>query len=292
MRCPASVWFDYFWELPTEKAIARFVEAGFTHGELSLTHLKELMERGDPCKTGKAIRDCAERNGFTIPQGHLSFRGGLCDDAALERLMPELDLFAAIGIRKAVLHANGGTELTDEARYDRWVHYVRKLSEYVEGKSLTICIENMFTNSLCQTARQIKSIIRDAGGKNLGICLDTGHLHLARMNQLTDTTHRAFILEAGELLQALHITENNGVADTHQMPFSARYGLNWTEVMVALDEIGYQGLFNLEILGERNAPVPVKDAKLIFIHSLCDYLMSDEFLKLPAGDYIVPRNVR
>ena len=93
-------------------------------------------------------------------------------------------------------------------------------------------------------------------------------------------------------MQALHITENNGVADTHQMPFSARYGLNWTEVMVALHEIGYQGLFNLEILGERNAPMAVKEAKLSFIRTMSDYMLSEEFRTMAAEDYIVPRNMR
>lgn len=292
MKYPVSVWFDYFWEQSAEEAIVSLVKAGFTSGEISLTHLAQLMARGTPEATGKGLRQWADDHGFAIRQGHLSFKGGLCDDSALERLLPELDLFAAIGIGKAVLHTNGGAELTDEERYDRWIHYVRKLSEHVEGTGVTVCIENMYLSNQCRTANQIKSIIEDAGGKNLAICLDTGHLHLARMKELTEQTHREFILEAGPLLQALHITENNGVADTHQMPFSARYGINWTEVMVALDAIDYKGLFNLEILGERNAPMPVRQAKLSFIRSLCAYMLSDEFLKLPAEDYIIPRNTR
>ena len=62
------------------------------------------------------------------------------------------------------------------------------------------------------------------------------------------------------------------------MPFSARYGIDWKEVMQALREVDYQGLFNLEIIGERNAPMPIKRAKLAFIRTMCDYMLSDAFI--------------
>lgn len=292
MKYPLSVWLDYYGELSVDKAIANLAKAGFAYGEISLTHLKELKARGKPEATGAAVQQYADSFGYQIPQGHLSFHGGLCDDTALERLMPELDLFAAMGVQKAVLHANGGKELSPEQRYDRWIHYIRKLSEYVEGMGVTICIENMYTIEECRDAAKIKKIIHDAGGKNLAICLDTGHLHLTRMNKLTEQTHRDFIMDAGDLLQAMHITDNSGAEDTHQMPFSARRGLDWQEVMLALKEADYKGLFNLEILGERYAPPAIRKAKLDYIHTMCDYIMSEEFLNLHAETYLLPMNLR
>ncbi len=279
MKYPISVWLDYFNELPVEEAIVRLSRAGFTHGELSIVHLEQLIKKGNPAMTGKALLQCADSCGYAIPQGHLSFAGGLCDDLALERLKPELELFAEAKIGKAILHTNGGGTLSDEERYEIWAHYVRKLSEFVDGSGITICIENMFSIPLCSTARQIKRIINDAGGKNLAICLDTGHLHLCNKHDRPNKqSHREFILEAGNLLQALHIVDNDGLGDTHQMPFSTRYGVDWKEVMVALNEVDYKGLFNLEILGERNAPMQIKEAKLSFIRLMCDYMVSDEFL--------------
>ena len=131
MKYPVSVWIDYYDELSVEESISLLSKAGFTHGELSIVHLAQLMEKENPVATGKALKSYADGLGYAIPQGHLSFSGGLCDDAALERLKPELEFFAAAGIQKAILHTNGGKDLSEEARYDRWIHYVRKL--YVEG---------------------------------------------------------------------------------------------------------------------------------------------------------------
>lgn len=278
MKYTVSVWIDYFKEMSVEDAIEELSRAGFSYGELSIEHLKVLMERPNPASTGTALKKFAEEKGYSIPQGHLSFAGGLVDDGALERLKPELDLFAAAGIQKAILHTNGGKDLSDEERYEKWIHYIRLLSEYVEGTGVTLCIENMFSVPQCRSVDQIKTIIRDAGEKNLAICLDTGHLHLSNVQKVLNQSQRDFILGAGDLLKALHIVDNNGIGDTHQMPFSARYGVDWKDVMQALGEIRYGGLFNLEILGERNAPLPIKRAKLAFIREMCDYLTSEEFL--------------
>ena len=83
MIFPVSVWIDYFKELPVEQAIKELASAGFAHGELSIVHLEQLMAKSRPAATGAALKSVAQQNGFTIPQGHLSFSGGLVDDSAL-----------------------------------------------------------------------------------------------------------------------------------------------------------------------------------------------------------------
>lgn len=274
-----SVWLDYFDELSVERAVEELTAAGFTHGELSIVHLAQLMQAPQPETTGAVLKAFARNSGYTIPQGHLLFNRGLVNADTVEYLMPQLDLLAAAGVQKAILHATGGMDLPEKVRYECLVKNIRKLSEYVEGTGVTLCLENMFSAPHCRSVEQLKSLIRDAGGKNLAICLDTGHLHLSNCQKVLAQSQREFILGAGELLQALHITENNGLGDTHQMPFSARYGIDWKEVLQALRDINYKGLFNLEILGERNAPMPIKRAKLAFIRTMCQHMFSDEFVK-------------
>ena len=284
MKCPISVWIDYYEELPVEEAIANLAKAGFTHGELSIVHLEQLMEKGDPEAIGKALKATADSFGYSIPQGHLSFLeargfpGGLVEEAALERLKPELDMFAAAGISKAVLHLGGGKDMAEEERYARWVHYTSILSQYVDGTGVTLCLENLPSIAPTRTAESLLQVIADAGSKNLAICLDTGHLHLTNTRGTTNQTHGDFIRAAGDYLQAMHVVDNNGEKDTHQMPFSARTGVDWKDVMQGLRDVDYQGLFNLEILGERGGNPAIKTAKLAFIKTMCQELLSDEFL--------------
>ena len=284
MKYPVSVWIDYYEELTVEEAIANLSKAGFTHGELSIIHLEQLMARGNPEAVGKALKATADSFGYSIPQGHLSFQpvrglpGGLVEDAALERLKPDLDMFAAAGISKAVLHLGGGQDLPEQERYDLWVKYASILSQYVEGTGVTLCLENLPGIAVTRTAKSLLQFMADAGGKNFAICLDTGHLHLTNTRGDTNLSHSEFIRDAGDYLQALHIVDNNGEKDTHQMPFSARTGVDWVDVMRGLRDIDYKGLFNLEILGERGGNDAIRAAKLAFIKTMCQEMLSDNFI--------------
>ena len=148
----------------------------------------------------------------------------------------------------------------------------------MEGTGITLCLENLIAFPETRCSDGLLRIIKDAGDKNLGICLDTGHLHLSNTAGTTNETHGAFIRNAGDYLQALHIVDNNGNRDTHQMPFSARYGVDWVDVMRGLRDIDYKGLFNLEILGERGGNDAIREAKLAFIQTMCKEMLSDEFI--------------
>ena len=151
--------------------------------------------------------------------------------------------------------------------------------KYVEGTGVTLCLENLPSIATTRTAQSLLHFISDAGDKNLAICLDTGHLHLNNARGDTNQTHGDFIRTAGDYLQALHIVDNNGLGDTHQMPFSARTGVDWKDVMQGLRDIDYKGLFNLEILGERGGNPAIKAAKLAFIKTMCEEMLSDAFVK-------------
>jgi len=277
MAFTVSVWSDYYPEYTLEQTVDTFASAGFRATELSLIHLQKLKERGTAEKVGAQVKRYLDEHAFSIPQGHLSFTKGLCDDAAVEELKQELDLFAAMGIQNAVLHFNGGANLSPEERMAKRLESLRILREYAKGTGVTICLENLGSVPETHTVQQLLSII-DSVGDGLGICLDTGHLHLTNGRGETTQSHREFIIRAGKHLKAMHITENNGKNDVHQMPFSARTGVNWQEVVGAVKEIGYAGLFNLEILGENKCPLPIRHAKLRFLKEMTDHMLTEEFL--------------
>jgi len=215
-----------------------------------------------------------------MPEGHLNFHNDLTIRETVEALKRELALFSAIGIRHAVLHVNGGWELPEEKRKEIQLTHLRELLEFASGTGVTICLENLRSNPMVADADKLLDWIGLLGGKGLGICLDTGHLHTTNITLKTSNqTQREFILKAGSYLKATHIHGNDGVEDHHLAPYSIKNSVDWAEVVTTLREIGYDGLFNLEIPGETagDPPLFVLKRKLVYLKELMDYMLSDRF---------------
>ncbi len=271
-----SVWSSYYVELKIEDAVKRFIENGIYCSELSDEHGFELLNRSENVvETGKLFAKFLSEQNFEITQGHLYLRIKICsDDTALEELYKWVDLYEAIGIKNMVLHCDNmvGSTFTREEKIEKNIEKLRLLAEYVKDKDITICLENLRPHSpeeqelVDRSVDDLLYIIDRVGSDRFGICLDTGHLHL------TDKNQREFILKAGSKLKALHIANNEGVTDQHMMPFS-RGTVDFIEVVKTLREIGYRGPFNLEIPGERRAPIEILDYKLHYIKKVFEYLI-------------------
>ncbi|MBQ9922667.1 MAG: sugar phosphate isomerase/epimerase [Clostridia bacterium] len=74
-------------------------------------------------------------------------------------------------------------------------------------------------------------------------CMDTGHTNKAM--RFDNPTSGNAIRMIGESLIALHLHDNNGLTDQHKIPLTG--SIDWKDVFDALDEIGYNGVYNLEI---------------------------------------------
>jgi len=278
MEFKCSVWSDYFNFLTIEESIDKLFAAGFGYTELSINHTNTLLKRGGkPEETGRKLKSYIQDKGFSIPQGHLSFKKGLCDPTAMDDLKREIDLFLGVGIRNAVLHANGGLDLDEQKRFEGRVQALTELSQYIKGTPIRLCLENLGSVPETHTVERIRKFIDAVESNQLKICLDTGHLHLVNGRGQAELSQGDFIRQAGKDLCAMHITNNSGGGDDHLMPFSSRLGIDWKDVMKALNEIEYDGLFNLEILGENKAPMPILEAKLTYIAQMVRYLTSQEF---------------
>lgn len=273
-----SVWTDFYPEFTLEETVDSFLSQDLHASEISLIHLEKLKQRGPAHKVGAQVASFLCDRGFAIPQGHLTFAGGLVTPESRDEIRRDLDLYLAMGVSNAVLHFSGGKDLPEEEQFARRLAGVRELCDYVKGTPIYLCLENLASNPQTITAERLRAIMDAVDSPNLAICLDTGHLHLSRGRGDTQQTQRQFIRSAGKDLRALHIANNNGTGDDHLMPYSSRRGVDWQEVVRALREIGYKGLFNLEILAEQHGPLEIRHAKLKFIRQMLQYMLSDEFL--------------
>jgi sugar phosphate isomerase/epimerase len=268
-----GVWTSYHVDLSPEDMVREFARSGWTHLELSDEHAAALLGRGRPESVGREFRLRAEDQGVRFPQGHLKLDADVTAvprEATVSTLERWLDLFVAVGVRCGVIHP-GGTAAAgagDEAGAAGRVHEARvrafgALCEHVRGTDLTICLENV---SNAPAVDDLVRIIEDVGSPALGICLDTGHLNLASGDQ------RAFIERAGARLRALHLADNDGTRDQHLIPFGLGT-VDWQSVCRALAAVGYRGLLNFEIPGERKAPMAVRRAKLGYLREVAAYLV-------------------
>lgn len=266
-----SVWSSYYYVLSPEDALRKFKSHGFDYCELSCEHSEVLLERGDAKAVGAEFGKFAREIGVEVSQGHLFFWGKkICDPKDRALIKRQLDLFVAIGIKNAVLHCdpladeNGVKAPIDIARKEN-IKAISELLDYVKGTDLVICLENLITSPAVNSVEGLMYFIEHFNHKNLGICLDTGHLNINDKNQV------AFIKRAGKHIKALHLADNEGKSDQHLMPYG-KGNVDFASVIRETKALGYEGLYNLEIPGESQAPLEILGYKLDYIRKMMGYI--------------------
>ena len=274
----------YYADLSFEDAVREFKKNGVMALELSTEHGAKLFARGeDVLLTAAQARAFLDKEGVTVTQGHLPLSFGIVSQVdEIGTMLRYIDLYEAMGITEMVLHCDRlpkSPELLAQERLEKNVASLKIIAEHIKDKKIFICLENLRQPKIHPVreplalghAEDLLKIIELVGSDRFAICLDTGHLNLVNGNQ------RDFILTAGKHLRALHIADNQNLADMdqHLLPFS-RGTVNFFEVVEALREIGYVGMFNFEIPGEHRAPLPILAKKLEYTRFIYDYLIGEQ----------------
>ena len=79
---------------------------------------------------------------------------------------------------------------------------------------------------------------------SLVMCMDTGHCNKAMRFNNNPTPANA-IRALGSDIKCLHLNDNDSFLDQHRMPMMGI--IDWDDVFAALDEIGYNGVYNMEL---------------------------------------------
>ena len=266
-----------------------FAQHGWQAVELHDIHGHMLLKDRDPERIGIEFKGFAADHGVSFPQGHLyvarrDLETGQTlwfdlvpeDDKALTQAIDEIkrwiDFFNALGVKAGVLHP-GGSALerlgwSPERVLARRVEALGALAEYAKGGPTVICLENLSEFGI-PTVAGLLQVISQVQSDSIAICLDTGHAHLS------GASIPAFIAEAGDRLQALHVGDNGGQTDDHLLPYG--HGtIEWEPVLEALRENGYSGPFNLEVPGENKCPEPIRVAKLVYALELAERMIDLE----------------
>ena len=272
MNAEFCIWSQFYNTKEPEEAILEFEKDGLHYIELSSEHITSLLEReGSLEEIGEDFANFCLQHGIKIRQAHLIFPSDIVTDGgAVEHIARQIEMLSAMGVRAAVLHGDVMEEspLSYAEKIDKNVEALSRLASRVKGSDVTVCIENL--QQIFTSVDDILYAIDKVGSDLFGICLDTGHLHLT-----ATSSQREFILKAGNKLKALHIADNDGSRDQHLAPFGGGR-VDFAEVISALREIDYEGMFNYEIGGDSGrCPVPVKHLKFLGIKAGYDYLMGN-----------------
>lgn len=81
-------------------------------------------------------------------------------------------------------------------------------------------------------------------GNRLVMCVDTGHSNKA-MRFNNNPTPANVIRMLGSEIKCLHLNDNDTFLDQHRMPGMG--SIDWNDVFAALDEVGYNGVYNMEL---------------------------------------------
>lgn len=146
---------------------------------------------------------------------------------------------------------------SEKLEWEKTEEFLRFLAPMAKELGITLCIENLY-NSLgnhmvegpcCdarKTAERIDRLNKEFGAEVLGFCLDVGHANLVGLDMCE------LIHIMGSRLKVLHIHDNDGVKDLHQIPYTFtrtrdnKPSTDWEGFIRGLREIDYNGVLNFE----------------------------------------------
>ena len=248
--------------------------------------MEELERFFMPHKQGAA------RAGVRIHQMHMPYpifvpRGTDEANAYLwQQVAPKsVRICAFFGCRYLVVHGfklarELGSEDAEWAQTEKLIHFLAPLAREL---GVTLCVENLYSGlgghmveGPCCNARKmaerIDRINARYGAEVLGFCFDTGHANLVGIDM------EDFVTRLGPRLKVLHIHDNDGRLDLHQIPFTFTRtrenasSTDWEGFVRGLQNIDYQGVLSFETAPVLTAfPDEMKADALKFIHKIGQY---------------------
>lgn len=281
-----ALWTAIVVELAPLEAIRALAEIGWPGLELSTEHLVMVAEAPEPERLADEVRALVGDLGIAMPQAHLLIHANVAavDDEARERdlatLKRQIELCQRMGIEVGVIHPGGERPATLDAEHaerERRIESFVRLAGHAAAHDFSLAIENMTDaaratrGALGQrtygaTIPELHELIDAIGAPNVGICYDTGHGNILGLDMAEA------VRQCGERLIALHIQDSDGTRDQHLAP--TRGNIDWEHGIAALREIEFEGLFNLEIPGERGLPVDLTLRRMEGVLATTRWLLS------------------
>ena len=292
-----------------EEGFALLKRAGFSCADFSLNGYlinKEIYRSQVNTFFDRPIREleaffaphkkAAQAAGIAVNQMHMPYPnyvpGGSreLNDYLRDVVAPKsMELCAFLGCPYIVVH---GFKLarflgSEEREWEQTERFLDLLAPMARERGITICIENLYDGlggrmvegPCCnaeKSAARIDRMNEKYRAEVLGFCFDTGHANLVGLD------FERFLTVLGPRLKALHIHDNDGIGDLHQIPFTFtktrenRPSTDWEGFVRGLQRIRYDGVLSFETAPVLAAfPEAMKEKTLTFLADIGKYFSGE-----------------
>lgn len=246
-------------------------------------------------KQMKYIRQLVKEGVMNFPSCHMPFQDGnnwdaSCPDEFLRReiVRNHIELLQAhsdILGRHITIHASGEPPLSEHPV--RMVQIQRTLEELVpvtEKLGVTINIEFLPRTCLGNSVEELRSIVAGFDRDQVGICLDVNHV-MGNYRELPE-----IILALGDRINTFHISDYDGVDETHWIPGQGVY--DWGKILRNIRQLDHDVLLILETdmqlkrLARKVDPV----FALRQNERACYFMENFDRLSAEAAEFVIPGN--
>lgn len=172
---------------------------------------------------------------------------------------------------------------SEEAEWEMTEMFLDFLAPMAKEMGITMCVENIYTmigkhileGPCCDAVKAAERIDRmndKYGAEVLGFCFDTGHANLVGID------FERFIMTLGDRLKVLHIHDNDGIADLHQVPFTFtktrenKPSTDWDGFVNALKNVKFDKVLSFETAPVLDSfPLEMREDALAFIAKIGRY---------------------
>lgn len=231
--------------------IKELCDCGFRNYNLALANFEgNVLLSDDYKKHFTNLREALDENNAKAAITHEPFQMPLLSDDIQNRVIEASEILGADWIVIHPYDEDGNEDsahmkMLADKNYDICMRYAEKL----ENKKVGMTVETMtdvFKLNYTGLRRHygdnpydIIELVDKVNSDKIQMCLDTGHVNTMSLFNIAEIIHAI-----GPRLKALHIHDNNALADQHYLPFMGT--IKWDEVIHALRDINYQGVFQYE----------------------------------------------
>ena len=194
------------------------------------------------------LRKYAVSKGITFGQTHAPFASAYVDKNKAEKrfgeIVTSMKYSSYLGAPFMVVHPCQHfdySQANKDAIYQYNLDFYRRLIPYYEKYGVKVAIENINSHDkfgFASAPEAIKMLHDELDNEAFSVCFDVGHVNMVGI----DPADAIRVL--GKRIGCLHVHDNDGVHDTHTLPY---YGtINWDSVAKALADVHYQGTLNYE----------------------------------------------